>query len=72
MHKKVRQLVMDGELTERLVTVGRGTYKYLYIAEPAAEGGSNGITLDVIHEKIDTMMRMFKELRQHILNGNPK
>lgn len=60
IHKKVRQLVEEGEIVERMVQSGHGVYKYLYIP------GFEEKTYD--SEKLDMILRTQEEILYLIRN----
>jgi hypothetical protein len=55
IQKTVRQLVDDKELIERIVTVGRGTFKYLYVSNYVDKKNADN-TIHEMNKKIDMLV----------------
>jgi hypothetical protein len=63
IQKRLCELVDDGILDVHPVTVGRATYKYLYISGSGRNSGTDG-KLDEIRGKINIIMRMLRAIER--------
>jgi len=55
IHKNLRQLVNNGDLMEQMETIGRGTFKFLYVSNPGNEGWIDH-KFDELNGKVDALL----------------
>jgi len=55
IHKNLRQLVNNGDLVEQMETIGRGTFKFLYVPTQESVGWIDH-KFDELNSKVDSLL----------------